>query len=59
MLLETSDSDNFIVIKGSAKQGRVECLGAIEKSEVRSEVIEHLEGGTGPYKLKSKKYNVE
>ena len=54
-----SDSDNFIVIKGSAKQGSVECFGAIEKLEVRSEVIEHLEGGPGPYKLKSKKYNIE
>jgi len=54
-----SDSDNFIVIKGSAKQGSVECFGAIDKSIVRSEVIEHLEGGSGPYKLKSKKYNIE
>lgn len=54
-----SDSDNFIVIKGNAKQGSVECSGAIDKLKVRSEVIEHLEGGPGPYKLKSKKYNIE
>ena len=54
-----SDSDNFIVIKGTAKQANIECFGAIDKPKVRSEVIEHLEGGSIPYKLKSKKYNIE
>jgi ATPase subunit of ABC transporter with duplicated ATPase domains len=53
-----SDSDNFIILKSTATQGNIECYGAIDKKEVRSEVIRHLEGGHDPYKLKSRKYNI-
>lgn len=54
-----SDSDMFIIIKSTAKQANIECFGAIDRPVVRSEIIEHLEGGPTPYKLKSKKYNIE
>lgn len=54
-----SDSDQFIVLRSSASQGNVECFGAIDRQQVRSEIVKHLEGGPEPYKLKSKKYNVE
>jgi hypothetical protein len=53
-----SDSDNFIIVKSTANQGNIECSGAIDRSKVRSEVVKHLEGGSDPYKLKSKKYNL-
>jgi hypothetical protein len=53
-----SDSDNFIVLKSSAKTGKIECFGAIDKQKVRSEIISHLEGGAKPYELKSKKYHI-
>jgi len=53
-----SDSDNFIVLKSSARTGNVECSGAIDKSTVRTEIINHLEGGDIPYELKSKKYHL-
>jgi len=51
-----SDSDNFVVIKGTASCCRVECSGAIDRQAVRSEVVDHLEGGKIPYILKSRKY---
>ena len=54
-----SDSDNFIVFKSTATQGDIECFGAIDRNNVRSEIIKHLEGGSKPYKLKSKKYNIK
>jgi len=54
-----SDSDKFIILKSTAIQGNVECLGAIDRPKVRSEIIDHLEGGPDPYKLKSKKYNIK
>ena len=53
-----SDSDMFIILRSTAKQGYIECFGAIDRSKVRSEIIKHLEGGPNPYKLKSKKYNI-
>ena len=54
-----SDSDNFIILESTATQGDIKCVGAIDRSKVRLEIIKHLEGGQKPYKLKSKKYNVE
>jgi DNA repair ATPase RecN len=54
-----SDSDNFIVVKSTANQGNIECSGAIDRSKIRSEVVKHLEGGPDPYKLKSRKYNID
>lgn len=53
-----SDSDQFIVLKAGAVQGRVVATGAIDRPEVRRAVIEHLEGGDEPYKLRSRKYNI-
>jgi predicted nucleic acid-binding Zn-ribbon protein len=53
-----SDSDTFIVLKATAVDGDLECCGAIDRPPVRSEVIKHLEGGSDPYRLKSKKYNI-
>jgi|LGVF01.1.fsa_nt_gb DNA repair ATPase RecN len=54
-----SDSDRFIILKSTAVQGDIECFGAIDRPNVRSEIIQHLEGGPEPYKLKSKKYNIK
>jgi ABC-type lipoprotein export system ATPase subunit len=51
-----SDSDNFIIIKGTASCCTVKCCGAIDNSEVRSGIIDHLEGGNEPFELKSRKY---
>jgi peptidoglycan hydrolase CwlO-like protein len=53
-----SDSDKFVIIKGGAERGRVLCSGAIDREEVKREVIKHLEGGPDPYKLRQRKYNI-
>lgn len=53
-----SDSDMFIILRSTATQGNVECYGAIDRQEVRLEVIKHLEGGQDPYELKKRKYNI-
>jgi hypothetical protein len=53
-----SDSDQFIVLKAGASSGKVIYTGAIDGSQVRQSVIDHLEGGDEPYKLRAQKYNI-
>lgn len=53
-----SDSDKFVIIKGGAERGQVICSGAIDREEVKREVIKHLEGGPDPYLLRQRKYNI-
>ena len=51
-----SDSDNFMVLTPlSADRAKVSYRGAIDRSDVRQAVIDHLEGGNEPYKLRQKK----
>lgn len=54
-----SDSDMFIVLRSGSKQANVKCLGAIEHPDVRKAVIQHLEGGEEPYRLRRYKYNID
>lgn len=51
-----SDSDNFIVLRSTSSRGKVDCFGAIDRELVRKEVLQHLEGGPQPYKLRYRKY---
>jgi ABC-type cobalamin/Fe3+-siderophores transport system ATPase subunit len=53
-----ADSDQFIVLKAGANEGRVAAAGAIDRPEVREAVIQHLEGGPEPYELRQRKYNI-
>lgn len=53
-----SDSDMFIIVKASAEQASVKSIGAIEHPEVKPAVIQLLEGGEEPYKLRNTKYNI-
>jgi hypothetical protein len=54
-----SDSDTFMILKPtSAERAKVYCRGAIDRPDVRREVIDHLEGGDEPYKLRQRKYNI-
>lgn len=52
------DSDKFHVLKGTATSGQIAVQGAIDRIEVRSQVIQHLEGGPEPFKLKTRKYGI-
>ena len=54
-----SDSDQFIVMRATANSGKVIASGAIDRPDVRKAVIDHLEGGDVPYKLRSLKYNIQ
>jgi len=54
-----ADSDQFIVLKAGATSGRVVASGAIDLPEVRKAVIDHLEGGDEPYRLRASKYNLK
>ena len=53
------DSDQFFVLKASANTGKIAFTGAIDGQDVRQSVIDHLEGGDEPYKLRSRKYNIQ
>jgi ABC-type Na+ transport system ATPase subunit NatA len=53
-----ADSDQFIVLKAGANHGTVEETGAIDRADVKKEVIAHLEGGDEPYQLRAHKYNI-
>lgn len=53
-----ADADQFIVLKADARVGMVVAAGAIDRPDVRQAVIDHLEGGDEPYKLRSRKYNI-
>jgi ABC-type Mn2+/Zn2+ transport system ATPase subunit len=54
-----SDSDNFMVLMPlSGDRARVSYRGAIDRQDVRQAVIDHLEGGDEPYKLRQRKYNI-
>ena len=54
-----ADSDQFIVLKAGANYGKVEAAGAIDRPDVKKAVIDHLEGGDEPYKLRARKYNIQ
>jgi PHP family Zn ribbon phosphoesterase len=53
-----ADSDKFHVLKGTATSGQIMSQGAIEREEVRGQVIQHLEGGTESFTLKTRKYGM-
>lgn len=57
-LAVASDSDKFVVLAADAKHGQVVLAGAIDREDVRTEVIKLLEGGTKTYFLKQRKYNI-
>lgn len=54
-----SDSDNFVVLKSTSSRGVVDCYGAIDREKVKTEVIQHLEGGPRPYNLRYRKYYIK
>lgn len=54
-----ADSDKFHVLKGNATSGQVMSQGAIEREDVRGEVIQHLEGGPESFTLKARKYGMQ
>jgi hypothetical protein len=58
-LAVASDSDKFVVLAADARHADVALSGALDGQEVRTHVIELLEGGQETYFLKQRKYNVK
>ncbi|MGA2159585.1 MAG: TrlF family AAA-like ATPase [Dehalococcoidia bacterium] len=54
----SSDSDKYHILKASQSNGEIVCCGAIDLDYIRDMVINHMEGGIDPYKLRGKKYNL-
>lgn len=54
----SSDSDKYHVLRGTASAGEIICAGAIDLEHIAKEVIEQLEGGVEPYRLRGQKYNL-
>lgn len=50
------DADRFLILKATATRGTLASQGAIERDQVKDEVILHLEGGRESYGLKTRKY---
>jgi hypothetical protein len=57
-LAVASDSDQFIVMDASATSGWIQGTGSLEQGEIKTRVVEHLEGGPESYDLKRRKYNL-
>lgn len=57
-LAVASDSDKFVVLAADARHAEVALSGAIDTRDVRTHVLELLEGGEDTYFLKQRKYNV-
>ncbi|HXO43335.1 MAG TPA: PHP domain-containing protein [Thermoanaerobaculia bacterium] len=55
-LAVASDSDKFIIMEGSADQGRIVFSGSMDHEPVSEEVIKYLEGGPATYRSKYGKY---
>jgi hypothetical protein len=53
-----SDSDQFVVMDADATTGWVAESGSIDQGEIKTRVVEHLEGGPESYDLKRRKYNL-
>ncbi len=51
------DADRFQVLKATSSTTEIAVHGAIERKDVRKEIILHLEGGNRSFDLKTKKYN--
>ncbi len=54
----SSDSDKYHVLKAKESVGEITFCGSIDNDSVRHAVIDHLEGGIGPYTLRGKKYGL-
>lgn len=51
-----ADSDEFHVLDATAESSGLSAQGAMDRPSVRQIVIQHLEGGSTPFELKTRKY---
>ena len=58
-LAVASDTDCYVVLRADATHGYVAEVGAIDSEQIKSQVIDYLEGGVNTYTMKYRKYNME
>lgn len=51
----SADSDQFIVLEAGAESATIKTRGAIDRTQVKQAVIDHLEGGDHSYALRQNK----
>ncbi|MDB4905258.1 MAG: hypothetical protein JWO05_42 [Gemmatimonadetes bacterium] len=54
-----SDTDRYHVLTASASQALLATHGAMDRPVVKDAVIQHLEGGTASFSLKTRKYGMK
>ncbi len=54
-----SDTDNFIILESDSEKGRIVFSGSMDSENIGEEVLQHLEGGTVPYRRKYQKYRAD
>ena len=54
-----SDTDNFIILESDSEKGRIVFSGSMDSEDIGEEVLQHLEGGTVPYRRKYQKYRAD
>lgn len=54
----SSDSDQYIVLEADGSKGWLARSGSIDQQKIKDDVVGHLEGGYGSYRLKRKKYGL-
>ena len=55
-LAVASDTDCYLILEGSASNGKVVHIGAMDHQPISDEVLKYLEGGPRTYDLKYSKY---
>jgi hypothetical protein len=58
-LAVASDSDKFIIVEGTADNGRVVFSGSMDRRPISDEVLKYLEGGVPTYRRKYDKYRAD
>ena len=58
-LAVASDTDKYVIMHTKTGKGEVVLDGCIDSEKVKEEIINYLEGGIDPYRLKYLKYNAQ
>lgn len=58
-LAVASDTDMFTIVESSLNSGKIVFSGAIDKENMKEEVIKYLEGGRATYSQKATKYDIK
>ena len=55
-LVVSGDCEQIITLKATAGQGIIEASGSLERHELNSLALDHLEGGRVPFSRRTRKF---